>query len=176
MRETNLQFFFPFADLLDVQRAQKKPSSHVPETQNLGPLGEGGSEDGHAKGRDDAQHDGHGLPQLDGARDGCAAQDDRRENAELHAVGVAVVDAVSAEAVWRRGKASLALGTPGRFRDLRAREREWLLTEEADGAAGYHGGDGPRPRVPGDAARGREGREDVRRCVQTGRLWRGARG
>lgn len=44
------------------------------------------------------------------------------------------------------------------------------LTEKTDGASGHHGGDRPRPRVPGDAARGREGREDVRGCVKTGRL------
>ena len=74
------------------------PNTSIPRDLG-GPLGEGAAEDDHAKGRHDAQHDGDGLPQLDGAREGGAAQEDRGEQGQLYAVGVPVVDAVPAEAV-----------------------------------------------------------------------------
>lgn len=66
----------------------------------LSPLEEGTAEDGHAKRRYDTQHDGHGLPQPDGPRNGRAAQDHRSEDAELHTIGIAVLNAVPAQAVW----------------------------------------------------------------------------
>lgn len=66
---------------------------------SLGPLDEGAPKDGHAEGGDDAEHDGDGLLHPDGPRDGGATQDQRREHAQLQAVGVAVLDAIPAEAV-----------------------------------------------------------------------------
>lgn len=69
-------------------------------TRDLGALvGDGAAEDEHAKRRHDAQHDGDGLPQLDSAREGRAAQEERRGQGQLDAVGLPVVDAVPAEAV-----------------------------------------------------------------------------
>ena len=71
----------------------------LPTDQSLSPLDESAPKDRHAKCRDNTEHDGYGLLQPDGPRDGGAAQDQRREHAQLHAVGIAVLDAIPAEAV-----------------------------------------------------------------------------
>jgi hypothetical protein len=46
------------------------------------------------------EHDGHGLPEADRPGERRAAQDEGGEETQLDAVGLAVVDAVAAQAVW----------------------------------------------------------------------------
>jgi hypothetical protein len=45
------------------------------------------------------EHDGHRLPEADGAREGGTTKDERREKAQLNTIGLVVRDAVAAEAV-----------------------------------------------------------------------------
>lgn len=45
------------------------------------------------------QHDGNRLPKPESAGERCAAQDERREETKLDAVGLVVCDAVASEAV-----------------------------------------------------------------------------
>lgn len=82
----------------------------LPIPRNLGaPVGDGAAEDEHAKRRHDAQHDRDGLPQLDGAREGRAAQEERGGKGQLDAVGLPFLDAVPAEAVCT----SVSMGSIG---------------------------------------------------------------
>lgn len=48
-----------------------------------------------------AENDGHGLHELDGARDGGAAQDEGGHQADLNAVRLPVLDAVTADGIWQ---------------------------------------------------------------------------
>lgn len=54
----------------------------------------------HAKGGQDAEEDGDGLLEADGAGNGRAAEDDGGEEAQLDAVGLAILQAVATEAIW----------------------------------------------------------------------------
>lgn len=56
----------------------------------------------HAKGGQDTEQDGDGLLQANGAGNGRAAEDDGGEEAQLDAVGLAVLQAIAADAIWTK--------------------------------------------------------------------------
>lgn len=127
-------------------------------------LAEGVAKRNHAKDGQDAEADGHGLAQPDGAGNGRATEDDRGQERQLNAVRLPVLDAVSAESVCAgvsSGSFSCALSAtlclPSRAYDM-ARGRK--LTQGTDGAAGNDGGKRLSLGVAHDAASGREGGQD----------------
>lgn len=90
------------------------PSAESPRARTLRilqTLAVGIAKGQEAERRQDAEHDGHGFPEPDGARDGRAAEDDGGQQAQLDAVGLAVLDSVASEGVYR-----MSALLPGSFR------------------------------------------------------------
>lgn len=63
-------------------------------------LAHGLSKGEETKGRNNAEQDGHGLPGLDSARIGGSCEDDGSEEGKLNTVRLAVLHAISAQAVY----------------------------------------------------------------------------
>lgn len=77
------------------------PASSHADHPDLQALAVGIAKGQEAKCRQNAEHDWHGFPEPDGARDGRAAEDDGSQQAQLNTVGLAVLDSVASEGVYR---------------------------------------------------------------------------
>jgi len=114
----------------------------------------------HAEGREDTEQDGHGLLRPDSSRDGGTAQYHRCQQAEFDTVRLTLLDPVATQAVCRQS----VLSTQGE------KERSSSLTQQPHSTSCNDRGHRPSPGVSSNAARRSQGREDIRRKLQTLRM------